>query len=364
MSLEIEKLDKNFLPSAELTKRFPNIKLYDAKDCSAEITGVYFSEEEGFYRRIPLDVSSINPSINALSKHTSGGRVRFRTNSPFIALRAKKQHSVYMSHMPLTGSSGCEIYINSGKDMRFLKSCRASSFNELWFEDGCSLEIQGFTDKDGYKNITIAMPLYGGLSDIYIGIDENSELLPPLPHKHGKVVFYGSSITQGGCASRAGSSYDGMIEKFYDCEIYNLGFSGNAKGEPEMAEYIADLHPEIFVYDYDHNTPTLEHLKATHKPFFDIVRAKNPDMPVIFMSAPTKDLGNEEFFNRRRDIIFDTYKKALEQGDKNVYFIDGGTIFPQDIREFCTVDGCHPNDLGFMCMAKKVGAVLEEIWSK
>lgn len=364
MSINIEKIDKNFAASPELEKRFPGIKMYDATDCAAEITGLYHKGEDGIFCRLPLELSKINTSIENLARHTAGGRVRFRTNSPYVAIKAKKLNTFYMRHMPLSSSTGCEIYMGSGDDMRFLKMCCAIRTDDLWFEDGCTIALKDEEDDGGYKDITVALPLYGGLTEIYIGIDKDSELLPPTPRKHGMVMFYGSSITQGGCACRAGTSYDGIIEKLYDCEIYNLGFSGSARGEAEIAEYIADLHPEIFVYDYDHNAPTAEHLEATHKPFFDIVRAKNPDMPIICISRPMAESVGKNQTDRRRDIIYTTYKNAVANGDKNVYFIDGITLFPDELRQYCTVDGSHPNDLGFMCMAKRVGSVLEEIWNK
>lgn len=364
MSLQIEKIDKAFAPSAELVARFPTIKLYDATDCAAEITGLHHKGEDGVFSRLPLSLSKINPSIETLARYTAGGRIRFRTNSPFVAVKVKKLNTFYMRHMPLSGSTGCEIYTGSGEDMHFVKMCCCIRTDDYWFEDGNLLTRKDEEHDGSFKDVTIALPLYGGISEIYIGIDENSQLLAPAPQKHGMVLFYGSSITQGGCACRAGNSYDGIISKLYDCQIYNLGFSGSAKGEPELAEYIADLHPEIFVYDYDHNAPTPEHLEATHRPFFDIIRAKNPDMPVIFMSRPMAETVGKNQADRRRAIIKATYEYAVAKGDKNVYFIGGEELFPDELREYCTVDGSHPNDLGFMCMAKRVGLVLEEIWAK
>lgn len=364
MSIQIEKIDKNFAPSEALTKRFPTIKLYDATDCAAEICGLHHKGEDDIFCRLPLELSKITPHIENLARHTAGGRVRFRTDSPFVAVKVKRLNTFYMRHMPLSGSTGCDIYDGRGKDTRFLKMCAPITTGEEWFEDGCTVTRIGETYDGRIRDITVTLPLYGGVEKILIGIDENSKLLPPEPYTHGMVMFYGSSITQGGCACRSGTSYDGMISKWFDCDIYNLGFSGNAKGEPEIAEYIANLHPEVFVYDYDHNAPTPEHLEATHKPFFEIVRKANPDMPVIFMSRPmTYSVGPSQS-DRRRDIIYATYTWAKENGDKNVYFIDGSKMFPDDMREFCTVDGSHPNDLGFMYMAKAVGAILEKIYTE
>lgn len=364
MSVQIDKIDKNFAPSEALTKRFPTIKLYDAVDCDAEIRGLYHKGEGDVWGRLPLELSAITPHIEILSRYTAGGRIRFRTDSPFVAVKVKRFNTFYMRHMPLSGSAGCDIYEGKGKDTRFIKMCCPITISDEWFEDGNTLIPVGEEHDGSVKDITITLPLYGGVEKVFIGIDKDSRLLPPNPYTHGTVLFYGSSITQGGCACRSGTSYDGMISKWFDCDIYNLGYSGNAKGEPEIAEFIAEMHPEVFVYDYDHNAPTPEHLEATHKPFFDIIRAKNPNMPVIFMTRPMEEAIGKEQCDRRRAIVYATYKAALEAGDKNVYFINGTEMFPAEMKAFCTVDNSHPNDLGFMYMAKAVGAILEKIYNK
>lgn len=364
MSIQIEKIDKNFAPSEQLLTRFPTIKMYDATDCAAEICGLYHKGEDGIFGRLPLELSKINPSIETLARYTAGGRVRFRTDSPFVAVKVKRLNTFYMRHMPLSGSTGCDIYVGRGKDTRFIKMACPIRAEDPWFEDGNTVTLKDEMPEKVLRDITVTLPLYGGVSEIYIGIDEDSQLLPPTPYAHGTVLFYGSSITQGGCACRSGTSYDGLISKWYDCDIYNLGFSGNAKGEPELAEFIGDMHPDVFVYDYDHNAPTPEHLEATHKPFFEIVRKKNPDMPIIFMSRPMVETVGKKQSDRRRDAIYKTYTDAKADGDENVYFINGADLFPDEMKQYCTVDGSHPNDLGFMYMAKSVGAVLEEIYAK
>ena len=126
-----------------------------------------------------------------------------------------------------------------------------------------------------------------------------------------------------------------------------------------MAHYINGVIKEtgadIFCYDYDHNAPDKEHLLKTHEPFFKMIRAENPDIPVIMVSKPDP-IGEED--EKRRDIIKATYENALASGDKNVYFIDGADL---GVTGDATVDGCHPNDLGFYRMAEKIGDVIEKI---
>jgi len=207
-------------------------------------------------------------------------------------------------------------------------------------------------------------PLYGGTTEVELGFLPGASLEAPAPHKISRpILFYGSSITQGGCASRPGNCYSSMLCRAVDAEQINLGFSGCGKGEPAMAEFIASLDLSVFVYDYDHNAPNADHLRQTHEPFFRIIREKHPDLPVIFMSMcniwpELRDKALEEDIERR-EIIRTTFRNAVNAGDRNVYFIDGETLFGKSCRTACTVDRCHPNDLGFYRMYEHVLPVLK-----
>ena len=179
--------------------------------------------------------------------------------------------------------------------------------------------------------------------------------MPPDPQKIGKpIVFYGSSITQGGCASRPANNYTTMLCRAVDAPQINLGFSGSAKGEIALAEAIGKLDMAVFVLDYDYNAPSAEHLAKTHEPFFKAVRKANPDVPVIMLSKCSW------ISPARRDIIKKTYDNAVRGGDKNVWFIDGQELFGEPGQNMCTVDHCHPNDLGFYMMYRRVLPVLLE----
>ena len=172
------------------------------------------------------------------------------------------------------------------------------------------------------------------------------------------VVYYGSSITQGGCASRPGSAYESILSRRFSCDHINLGFSGNAKGEKEMAEYISGLDMAVFVYDYDHNAPSVEHLQMTHEPMFKRIRSAHPDLPIVMMSRPRPKLSPKE--EQRLEIIRTTYRNALQSGDRNVYLIDGRTLMQMAGNEG-TVDTDHPTDFGFTSMAKTISEVFEQI---
>jgi lysophospholipase L1-like esterase len=205
----------------------------------------------------------------------------------------------------------------------------------------------------------IHFPLYNNVKELYIGLQKGKTFKEPTQYSNPqKIVYYGSSITQGGCVSRPDLAYPNQVSVKLDCDFVNLGFSGSAKGEPVMAEYVAGLNPDIFVMDYDHNAPTTEHLKETHSRMFEIIRKANPDLPVVMMTRPKFFLTDEE--KERLEIIRKTYLDAQNNGDEKVYLITGEELMSVAGNEG-TVDDCHPNDLGFFSMAKAVEKVLGKI---
>ena len=345
--MNIGKIDPNFLLGSKFS-----IEEYDwrnALDAPIEIRGLAVKEGDDFFR-VPQDIAKATSSgVYDLSSHTAGGRVRFKTNSKKIALRVHSRHAFMMSHMPLTGISGVDVYKNG----TFIGSIRPEKPDGSWFE--------GFVNAgEGEGEIEINLPLYNGVKAILIGLEKGASCLAPRSYTYDlPVVYYGSSITQGGCASRPGNSYQGFISRWLDSDHVNLGFSGNGRGEEVMANFIASIDMCAFVMDYDHNAPSAEHLLNTHERLFKIVREKHPDIPVIMITKPDVEKDPENT-PKRREAILRTYENAVKNGDKNVRFIDGKVLFGETDRDACTVDGCHPNDLGFMRMAEAIYPVLKE----
>lgn len=317
--------------------------------------------------RLPVAVAeATNPGVGTHVYHTAGGRVRFTTDSAHIEIRVKMKKITHFNHMPLTGTSGFDLYedyeAEKGGGSRFLAAFKPDYNMTEGYTSCVSL------GERRERHYTINFPLYNGVSSLEIGLDEDATLsdglryLPVLP-----IVYYGSSITQGGCASRPGLSYQAQITRRLNIDHVNLGFSGNARGEQVMADYIAGLKMSAFVMDYDHNSPNAEHLRATHKNLYDTVRAKHPDLPIILASRPDFDSltpAQHDNVIACRRVVQDTYRAAREAGDKNVYYIDGEGMFRGVDADSCTVDGCHPNDLGFMKMADCFGRILRRALRK
>ena len=344
----IAELDKNFKIETNIDR--DNIKFYDAKDKKFKMYGVFHNGEG--YVRMPNDVAAAtSEGVAGLFRHTAGGRLRFKTDSKYIAIHIKASWMGHMGHMPLTGSNGFDLYV----DGKFYRTFTPPVDSQNQYSGIHDLSAAG-----SVHEIVINFPLYNRVDELYIGLEDTAKILPPdeyaLPLP---VVYYGSSITQGGCASRPGMSYQAILSNALNIDHINLGFSGNAKGEQVMAEYIAGLKMSAFVLDYDHNAPNVEHLKATHEPFFKTIRKANPELPILILSKPKYYLTDDDI--ARRETIEQTYKNAVDSGDKNVYFIQGNTLMSDEIAELGTVDGCHPTDLGFFSMAKRIEPVLKEM---
>lgn len=353
--MKISEIDKNFSQKTSLNEK--NIIFCDPTKPPFSLYGVIPPDEkEKCYRRMPGEIAEkVNKGVEKLYTNTAGGRVRFKTDSLYVAIKARYPDFCNMPHMTFCGSAGFSIYTaENGKQI----------FYGSYFPTGKKKyeNIQYFQSRK-MREITIYFPLYNNVSELYIGLEKDCEILPADKYKtEVPVVYYGSSITQGGCASRPGNDYEGILSRALDCDFLNLGFSGNAKGELTMAEYIGGLDMSVFVMDYDHNAPNPEHLAKTHEPFFKAFRKLQPDTPVIFVSRPDQvdSADRAERFN----IIKKTYDNAVNSGDKNVYLIDGGKFFDELEFNDYSVDNCHPNDLGFYFMAKGIEPILRKCMEK
>jgi hypothetical protein len=252
--------------------------------------------------------------------------------------------------MPHTGLMGFDLYMTDNGIHRYAGTFVPPSSGIKGYES-----IVHLPDSQ-MREFTLNFPLYNGVLDIMIGLRKGSTLEAPSKFSEPPIVYYGSSITQGGCASRPGNSYQGFLSRRYGFDYINLGFSGSARGEDIMADYIASLDMSAFIYDYDYNAPTAEHLKMTHERFYKKIRKAHPDIPIVFMSRPKIYLDSEEAV--RKKTVRQSYEAALARGEC-VYLALGDELIALSGND-ANVDGCHPNDLGFFSMAKRLEAEFDK----
>ena len=364
--MKLSEVDENLKIETNLKK--DDIRFYDVLKPPFTLYGVIPPEKSGeiFYRIPPEVAETVNRGVAAMNRCTAGGRVRFKTDSSYVAIRvdipSEQDLLDHGPHMAFTCAAGMDLYETiDGKERYVLTFIPPLNFKE-YYES-----IIEFPDARE-RELTINMPLYGGFTRFLIGVEEGAKIEKGREYTHSlPVVYYGSSVTQGGCASRPGNSYQSIISRRLDCNYINLGFSGWARGEQTMADYISKLPMSVFVFDYDHNAPTAEHLAATHQAFFKTVRKANPELPIIFASKPHAEsltaYRSAEDVEARFQIIKRTYDEAVASGDKNVYLIDGRDMV-KDIPDCWSVDISHPTDIGFYAMAKAFGDVLEKIFEE
>lgn len=352
--MDITKIDRYMTD----TYSFAGMKLYDVNEAPFSLYGLCREGEETDFKRLPhsLPMTFENPSVRGLYKNTSGIRLRFQTDSKRIILQCVLPGINTAPTMPMVGVAGFDLYADGEYCNSFRPGINVDGdFDEVVLSDTGYSSGYTFRTKK-MREILIHFPLYNDVTEVYIALETDAEVLPPRPYRNPKpVVFYGNSVTQGASASHPGNCYVNLLSRWLDVDIRNLGFSAGGWGELEMADYIGHLEMSAFVMDYDHNAPTIEHLIKTHQPFFARIRSLQPELPIILVSASDLYCDNVD---ERRQVILQTYQQALDQGDKNVYFVNGGETYKDFGRTLCLADNCHPNDLGFWCMAKKIGQVL------
>ena len=338
------------------------------------LTGFPWRGPKGELRRLPVTITAADLQKGEFAAdhawHTSGGEVRFRTDSGRVAVRAELYQIYEKNHMARNGTAGFACFTDVGSESERFQGSVGLSLDEAKKGagfDGAGVLQHTFALSGGggkLRTVSVYLPLYSGVRKLEIGLDAGAQLLPPLPRKVGKpICFYGSSITQGTGASHPGNNYTTLLCRALDAPQINMGFSGSARAEECVAKAIAGLELAAFVMDYDHNAKDPEQLQATHEKFFKIIRAAQPELPIVIVSGP-RDIRMEVSI-KRRDIVEQTWKNAVAAGDKNVYFVDGLHFYDQEgmpaiPRDYTTVDKVHPTDLGFHLMYRRILPVLKK----
>ena len=339
-------IDKNFDIPTVINK--DGLSFYDA--CELSLYGV--EHIDGKFRRMKeQDAAAVGENILLISSETAGGRVKFATDSNKIAVYAEYASVAKVPNYSLSATMGFDIYSGEKFVGVFVPSFDAKSSYE---------SVIDLPAADGsMQEYTINFPICSEVTKLLVGVTSTSKIAPGKEYKNEKpIVFYGSSTTQGACASHPGNSYPSILSRVLDSTILNLAFWGNAKGEEAMAEYIAKLDMSAFVFDYDYHSPSAEHLRATHEPMFKIIRDKQPDLPIIILSAPIPYPTENDI--ERIEIIKKTYENAVNRGDKHVYFFSGSEMLAS-VRGLALADNVHPGDVGFAAISTALTPVLENI---
>ncbi len=344
-----DKFDKNL--SVENTNFDNTVKLYDITQKPFRLYG-NCSGAENVFSRMPENISkTISEGVLDRAKRCAGVRLRFKTDSRKLGIRVKFSKALQFPAQSAISTKGFDVYIDGEY------SCSIVS------EDSTSLSYEQIVDLGsiGEKDIIVYFPYNAMIEELFLALDKNAEISEGKTYKNqSPIVFYGSSITHGFCVSRPGNTFTAMLSRMLNSDYINLGFSGVCRGEETMAKYLASLEKSVFVCGYDHNEQSLSDLKERHLPFYRKFRETDKESPILFVSSPNSIYKGESMRSRMK-IVEKTYEYALSNGDKNVYFIDGQTLYPENIRFDCTADGIHPNDLGAYMISERLCAELRKI---
>ena len=344
--------DRIFTAAEELSAPAEDGLFYvEAGDSSViELGGLTRPADNGgeYYRFDVTKKDKLSGANCGLAACTAGACARFITDAESVAVDAKLRGVIAgMNHFCNRGVYGFDVLVGTGTDRKYCGNIMQMFVGSTEaMKDTIRLPA-------GLKEVQLNFPLYGGVESVKLGFPAGSKVAPPTKRAYKPIAFYGSSITQGGCVGRPGNSYCNIACRALDADCRNLGFSGSAMGETVVAEYIGSLELSAFVMDYDYNSPSVEHLRQTHRPFYETVRKMQPELPIILMTHVWTFEDREED-HVRVQIIKETYDTAVAAGDKNVYFIDNTDLFRGPMQDLYTVDALHPNDLGQFMMAQAV----------
>jgi len=328
------------------------------KVSAEDVEGMGWKDTESEFDRLPGRAKNVvRKPVWYLSHQTAGMSVRFMSNSDKIWCRWKLlSERLAMIHMPATGVSGVDLYAQDKK-----KRWRWLAIGKPKQADMEQKLISGLDP--GKRAYMLYFPLYNGVKEIEIGVDVKADFSFIAPRKEKPIVFYGTSIMQGGCASRPGMCLTGILGRRLGQPTINLGFSGNGKMEPEVAELLAELDAKVYVIDCLPNMNG-EMVAERAEPLVRILRKAHKATPIVLVEDRTYSnayliASKREHHRLNRAALRKAYENLTASGVKNLHYVRGEHLLGDDNE--ATVDSSHPTDLGFMRQADVMEKVLRPL---
>ncbi|QOJ27568.1 MAG: SGNH/GDSL hydrolase family protein [Ignavibacteriales bacterium] len=325
----------------------PAVAWYSYGSFTIEGLGSPDSLRETPYDRMPVKwKDKVRKPVWDLSKNTAGVTVRFNSNTTSIRLKWTVLNDLKMNHMAETGIKGIDLYAKLNSEWIYINTSRPQGkYSESKLIGGMKPETREYL---------LYLPLYDGVTDLQIGVDSSSTFNAPEKSREKPIVYYGTSIAQGGCASRPGMAHTNILSRMMGTEIINLGFSGNGRMELPIAEFMAETDARFYVLD---NIPNmkLEEVLSNVRPFITYIRSRRPETPVVFIESflfanTVLDGGSYQIILEKNKALRAGYEKLKAEGVKGLYYISLDEISAQLAEG--TVDGVHLTDLGFMRFAE------------
>ncbi len=324
------------------------IRWFDIRHLGLEGQG--WQQTKAPFDRLPAKAEGVvRPPVWSLSRHSAGICARFATDATTILAKwTLTSANLAMPHMPATGVSGLDLYVKTPNGRwRWVANGRPSKqTNQVRLLTGIPA---------GTHEYCLYLPLYNGVSAVEIGLPQDAPL-SPLPRGQGNdrpIVFYGTSITHGGCASRPGMVHTSILGRRLGRPVINLGFSGNGTMDLEIGQLLGELDAAVYVIDCLPNMVAAQ-VRERVQPLVTRIREARPDVPIILAEDRTYSnsffvASKQKRHDESRAALRESFEELTQAGVKKLFYLEGAGQLGDDGE--ATVDSSHPTDLGFMRMA-------------
>ncbi len=341
---DVSKLD----PAMGTNKKAAaDVAWHDVTKWGVEGRGWGDQERKRWFDRFPAKAEGkVTPAVWSLSRDSAGMMVRFKTDAKSIHARYKLAKSnIAMPHMPATGVSGVDLYArdDSGRWKWVQVTKPAAQTVEQMIISGLA---------PGLREYAAYLPLYNGIESLDIGVPKGAKFEGLAPRAR-PVVFYGTSITHGACASRPGMVHTAILGRRLDLPVMNCGFSGNGKMDAAVGALLVEIDAAAYVIDCLPNMGPAE-VTAKCVPLVKQLRAARADTPIILVED--RRFSNDWITPDKRKFHDDNHaalKKAFDElkaaGIQKLHYISGDHLYGDDTEG--STDASHANDLGFMRQA-------------
>lgn len=319
------------------------------------LVGKATTEGAFFHRVDTMKYNKMPATVKRLFSNSAGLAICFTTNSSVIKAKWTVPDNWQLPNLTRIAQKGLDLYIK--RDGKW-------QFAGVGVPGGVTTE-KVLVDNmgDGEKECLLYLPLYDELKSLEIGVSGDSYIRARQNPFRGKIVAYGSSIMQGASASRPGMAYPARLSRSSGYNFINMGLSGSGKMEKEVAEMLADIDADAFVLDCIPN-PSPKEITERTVDFVMTLRQKHPDTPIIVIQTLVRESGNfnlkaRENVKRQNEAISEQVEVLRKKNVKNLYFIKEDRFLGTDHEG--TIDGTHPNDLGFDRMLQKYKPAIGKI---
>ncbi|WP_460184174.1 SGNH/GDSL hydrolase family protein [Thermopirellula anaerolimosa] len=342
--------------AASTTAEQDGTQWHDVREWGIEGRG--WNDTARYFDRLPAKAEAmVRPAVWNLSRHSAGMCVRFATDSAVIrAGYSLLSSNLAMPHMAATGVSGLDLYAaDEAGRMRWVAVAQPTR-QEVEITLAANL-------RPGRREYALYLPLYNGVESLQVGVAPGTAFEPIPPRQTGLLAYYGTSIAHGACAGRPGMAFPASLGRRLGLPHVNLGFSGNGKMEPELADLLAELDAAVYCIDCLPNL-TAPEIEERAETFVKKLRGARPNVPIVLIEDRT--YGNSWILPERRSrndtsraAFRAAYRRLLEAGVTGLEYVEGEHLLGDD--DEATIDGSHPSDLGMMRMADTLEPVLRRV---